>query len=112
VSNAGYGAEVVTYDRFVDNREKLAGAIIEKTGASLIPPFDHPMIIADKDGALELLEQAGELDALFTPVGGGGLLSGCAVAARAANPKIRIFGAEPERANDTYLSSEAESACR
>ena len=101
----GYGANVVTYDRFRDNREKLAAGIIEKTGATLIPPFDHPMIIAGQGtAALELLEQAGELDAIVAPVGGGGLLSGTAVAAKSVNPKIRVFGVEPERANDTYLS--------
>jgi threonine dehydratase len=101
----GYGANVVTYDRFRENREQITSGIIEKTGATLIPPFDHPFIIAGQGtAALELLEQAPELDALITPVGGGGLLSGSAVAARSVNPKIRIFGAEPERANDTYLS--------
>jgi threonine dehydratase len=100
-----YGANVVTYDRFRDNREKVAAGIIEKTGAALIPPFDHTMIIAGQGTtALELLEQASDLDALITPVGGGGLLSGCAVAAKGLNPKLRIFGAEPAGANDTYLS--------
>src|SRR5438552_707213 len=101
----GYGANVVVYDRFRENREQLAAGIIEKTGATLIPPFDHPMIIAGQGtAALELLEQAPELDALIAPIGGGGLLSGCAIAAKGVNPKIRIFGVEPERANDTYLS--------
>jgi threonine dehydratase len=101
----GYGAKVVTYDRFRENREQLTRAIIEETGATLIPPFDHPLIIAGQGtAALELLAQAPQLDALITPVGGGGLLSGCAVAARSLNPTIRIFGAEPEGANDTYLS--------
>jgi threonine dehydratase len=101
----GYGANVVTYDRFRENREQLAAGIIEKTGATLIPPFDHPMIIAGQGtAALELLEQEPELDALITPIGGGGLLSGCAVAAKRVSPNIRIFGVEPERANDTYLS--------
>jgi len=101
----GYGANVVTYDRFRDNREKIAAGILEKTGAVLVPPFDHPMIIAGQGtAALELLEQAADLDAVIAPVGGGGLLSGCAVAAKGRNPKIRIFGVEPERANDTYLS--------
>jgi threonine dehydratase len=100
-----YGAKVVTYDRFRENREPITAGIIEKTGAILIPPFDHPFIIAGQGtAALELLEQAPQLDALVTPVGGGGLLSGSAIAAKNANPKIRIFGAEPERANDTYLS--------
>jgi threonine dehydratase len=101
----GYGANIVTYDRFRDSREQLAAGIIEKTGATLIPPFDHPMIIAGQGtAALEFMEQAPELDALITPIGGGGLLSGCAVAAKGVNPKIRVFGAEPEGANDTYLS--------
>lgn len=101
----GYGASIVTYDRFHENREPIAAAIIEKTGATLIPPFDHPLIIAGQGtAALELLEQAPLLDALVAPVGGGGLLSGSAVAARSLNPNIRIFGAEPERANDAYLS--------
>ncbi len=101
----GYGANVVTYDRFRENREQITSGIIEKTGATLIPPFDHPFIIAGQGtAALELLEQAPELDALIAPVGWGGLRSGSADAARSVNPKIRIFGAEPERANDTYLS--------
>ena len=101
----GYGARVVTYDRFRENREQITATLIEETGATLIPPFDHPMIIAGQGtAALELLEQAPQLDALITPVGGGGLLSGCAVAAKSVNPGIRIFGVEPEGANDTYLS--------
>jgi threonine dehydratase len=104
----GYGATIVTYDRFRESREQITSGIIEKTGAKLIPPFDHPLIIAGQGtAALELLEQAQKLDALIAPVGGGGLLSGSAVAARSVNPKIRIFGAEPERANDTYLSFRA-----
>ena len=101
----GYGASVVTYDRFRENRESITAAIIEETGATLIPPFDHPYIIAGQGtAALELLEQAPQLDALIAPVGGGGLLSGCAIAAKSVNPEIRIVGAEPERASDTYLS--------
>jgi len=101
----GYGASIVAYDRFRDSREQLAAGIIEKTGATLIPPFDHPMIMAGQGtAALELLQQAPDLDALLAPIGGGGLLSGCAVAAKGVNPKIRIFGVEPERANDAYLS--------
>jgi threonine dehydratase len=103
----GYGANVVTYDRFGEKREAITARIIEKTGATLIPPFDHPLIIAGQGtAALELLEQADQLDALITPVGGGGLLSGCAIAARCSRP-IRVFGAEPERASDTYQSFRA-----
>ena len=101
----GYGANIVAYDRFRESREQITTAIVAKTGAALVPPFDHPLIIAGQGtAALEALEQAPQLDALIAPVGGGGLLSGCGLAARSLNPKIRIFGAEPERANDTYLS--------
>ncbi|HWB95170.1 MAG TPA: threonine/serine dehydratase [Bryobacteraceae bacterium] len=102
------GARVVTYDRFRENREAIAARLQEETGATVVPPFDHPMTIAGQGtAALELLEQAPGLDALITPVGGGGLLSGCAIMAREIHPGIRIFGAEPEAANDTYLSFQA-----
>jgi threonine dehydratase len=100
----GYGANIVTYDRSCEEREPIAARIVEETGAIFIPPFDHPLIIAGQGtAALELLEQAPDLDAVIAPVGGGGLLSGTAIAARASRP-VRVFGAEPERANDTYLS--------
>jgi threonine dehydratase len=100
-----YGARVVTYDRHTEQRERIAAGILEETKATLVPPFDHPMIMAGQGtAALELLEDIGELDALITPVGGGGLLSGCSVIAKSIHPSIRIFGAEPEGANDTYLS--------
>ena len=99
------GARIVTYNRFTDSREQIARRIVEESGATLVPPFDHPMIMAGQGtAALELLEEMGPLDALITPVGGGGLLSGCAVIAKAIDPGIRIFGAEPEGANDTFLS--------
>ena len=101
----GYGARIVTYNRLTDSREQIARELLEETGATLIPPFDHPMIMAGQGtAALELLEEAGPLDALITPIGGGGLLSGCATIARGLQPAIRIFGAEPEGANDTFLS--------
>ena len=100
-----HGARIVTYNRFTENRESIAGALLKESGATLVPPFDHPMIMAGQGtAALELLGETGPLDALITPVGGGGLLSGCATIAKAMNPAIRIFGAEPEGANDTYLS--------
>jgi threonine dehydratase len=100
-----HGAKIVTYDRFTENREAIAAAILQETGATLVPPFDHPMIMAGQGtAALELLEETGPLDALITPVGGGGLLSGCATIARSMQPSMRIFGAEPEGANDTFLS--------
>jgi threonine dehydratase len=100
-----YGASIVTYNRFTESREQIAASIVEQTGGTLVPPFDHPMIMAGQGtAALELLEEAGPLDALITPVGGGGLLSGCAVISKKIEPAIRIFGAEPEGANDTFLS--------
>jgi threonine dehydratase len=103
-----HGAKIVTYNRFTESREALAAGILKESGAALVPPFDHPMIIAGQGtAALELLEEVGPLDALITPVGGGGLLSGCATIAKAMQPAIRMFGAEPEGANDTFLSFEA-----
>ena len=101
----GHGARVVNYNRFTESREAIAQQILKETSATLVPPFDHPMIMAGQGtAALELLEEAGPLEALVVPVGGGGLISGCATIARAMHPSIRIFGAEPEGANDTYLS--------
>jgi threonine dehydratase len=99
------GAKIVIFDRMRESRETIAAKIMEETGAALVPPFDHPMIMAGQGTtALEMLEQAPSLDALIAPVGGGGLLSGCATIAKEINPKIRIFGAEPEDGNDTFLS--------
>ena len=100
-----HGARIVTYNRFTGDREAIARRILEETGAALVPPFDHPKIMAGQGtAALELLEETGPLDALITPVGGGGLLAGCATIARSRHPDLRVFGAEPEGANDTYLS--------
>jgi threonine dehydratase len=99
------GAKIVVYNRFTESREALAAGILKESGATLVPPFDHPMIMAGQGtAALELLGEVGAVDALITPVGGGGLLSGCATIAKELNPSIRIFGAEPEGANDTFLS--------
>ncbi len=99
------GARIVTYDRFIDDREAIASAVMAETGGTLVPPFDHPMIIAGQGTAtLELMEDAPEFDALVVCVGGGGLLSGSATIAKSLRPGIRIFGVEPELANDTYLS--------
>jgi len=104
-STRAYGAKIVTYDRHTESRERLAGHILKETGGVAVPPFDHPMIMAGQGtAALELLEETGPLDALIAPVGGGGLLSGSATIARAIEPAIRVFGAEPEGANDTFLS--------
>lgn len=99
------GARVVIYDRFKDSRERIGREIAAGTGATLVPPFDHPWIVAGAGTCgLELMEQAPELDALVVCLGGGGLLSGCAIAAKALNPAIRVFGVEPEVANDYWLS--------
>ena len=99
------GAHIVTYNRFTDSREAIAQSILKETKATLVPPFDHPMIMAGQGtAAMELLAESGPFDALIAPVGGGGLLSGCATIAKAMNPSIRVFGAEPEGANDTFLS--------
>jgi threonine dehydratase len=102
------GARIVTYDRHTESRETIAEQILKDTGGTLIPPFDHPMIMAGQGtAALELLEVIPHLDALIAPIGGGGLLAGCATIAKALNPDIRIFGAEPELSNDTFLSLKA-----
>lgn len=99
------GAEIVTYNRLREVREAIAAKILKDTQATLVPPFDHPLIMAGQGtAALELLEEAPQLDALVAPVGGGGLLSGCAIMAKEINPAIRIFGVEPEAGNDTFLS--------
>jgi threonine dehydratase len=100
-----HGARVVTYNRHTDSREEIAQKILDQTGATLVPPFDHPMIMAGQGtAALELLDEAGPLDAIITPISGGGLLAGCATIAKALQPAVRVFGCEPEGANDTFLS--------
>jgi len=99
------GAQIITYDRLSESREAIGEQIAQQKGATLVPPFDHPWIIAGQGTtALELLEDVPELEALVGPLGGGGLLSGCAIAASSLRPGIRIFGAEPQAANDWYLS--------
>ncbi len=101
----GYGAEVVLYDRVEQKREVIARQLGEERGLTLIPPFEHPQIIAGQGtAALELLTDVPDLDILIAPIGGGGLISGCSSAAHAIKPEIRIFGVEPDTANDTFLS--------
>ena len=100
-----YGAEVVTYNRMTENREGIAARLLERTGATLVPPFDHPLIVAGQGtAALELLEEVPALDAIVTCLGGGGLTAGCALIAKDINPAIEIFGVEPETGNDWFLS--------
>jgi len=101
----GYGGEVVVYDRYREDREAIGRKLAEERGMTLIPPYDHADIIAGQGTAVkELIEEVGELDALFVPLGGGGLLSGSALAARALSPRCRIYGVEPEAGNDGQQS--------
>ncbi len=102
------GATIVTYDRLKDDREAIAAKLMGESGATLVPPYDHEMVMAGQGtAALELLEEIPDLDAIVTCVGGGGMTAGCAVIAKSIDPRIRIFGAEPELANDTFLSFQA-----
>jgi threo-3-hydroxy-L-aspartate ammonia-lyase len=101
----GYGGEVILYDRYTEDREALGRRLAEKPGLTLIPPYDHPHVMAGQGtSAKELFEDAGPLDVLLVPLGGGGLLSGCASAARAFNPACTIVGVEPEAGNDGQRS--------
>ncbi len=101
----GYGGEVVFYDRYKEDREALGRRLAAERGLTLIPPYDHPHIMAGQGtAAKELIEDAGELDLLAVCLGGGGLLSGCAVATRALSPKATIVGVEPEAGNDGQRS--------
>jgi threonine dehydratase len=102
------GGHVVTYNRHREQREAIGASLASQTGATLIPPFDHPWIIAGQGTtALELLDAQPQLDALVVCTGGGGLLSGCSIIAKAFDRNIRVFGAEPQLANDHYLSLRA-----
>jgi threo-3-hydroxy-L-aspartate ammonia-lyase len=104
----GYGAEVILYDRLTEDREAIARRLADERGLTLVPPYDHPLIRAGQGTAgLELLEEVGSLDWLLAPVGGGGLLSGCTVAATSLTPGIKIMGVETETSNDWVLSLEA-----
>lgn len=101
----GYGAEVVLYDRVEQKRDAIARRLAEERGLALVPPFDHPHIIAGQGtAALELLADVPDLDVLIVPIGGGGLISGCSIAAHALRPGMHVIGVEPEAANDSYLS--------
>ena len=101
----GYGGEIVVYDRARDDRAAIAAELARTRGVTLIPPFDHPHIVAGQGtAAQELLEETGPLDLLLVPCGGGGLLSGCAIAARALAPGIRVIGVEPAAGDDVQRS--------
>ena len=101
----GYGAEIVLYDRLTGDREAIARQLADERGLTVIPPFDHPHIIAGQGtAAMELFQDVPDLDVLITPVGGGGLISGCATAAKAMRPGVRVIGVETEPANDAWQS--------
>ena len=101
----GYGAEVALYDRHYDQREAIAQKIATERGLELIPPFNHPHVIAGQGtAAKELIEEVGELDYLVVCVGGGGLISGCALAANALSPHCKVIGVEPELGDDAARS--------
>jgi threonine dehydratase len=107
-STQAYGPKIVFFDREREDREAIAGQIARETGSVVVPSYDHPWIIAGQGtAALELLEEKPDLDAIVVPLGGGGLLSGTLIAAKALRPHIRIFGVEPELANDWYRSLRA-----
>jgi threo-3-hydroxy-L-aspartate ammonia-lyase len=100
-----YGAEIVTYEPSRESREEVASAVSMRRGLTVVPPYDHPHVAAGQGtAALELLETAGPLDALYVPCGGGGLLSGSALAARNTAPECRVIGVEPELADDATRS--------
>ncbi|RKU05193.1 threo-3-hydroxy-L-aspartate ammonia-lyase [Burkholderia sp. Nafp2/4-1b] len=101
----GYGGNVVTYDRYTEDREQIGRELAEKHGLTLIPPYDHADVIAGQGtAAKELFDEVGPLDAVFTPLGGGGLLSGTALSTRALSPHAKLYGVEPEAGNDGQQS--------
>ena len=101
----GYGGNVVTYDRYTQDREEIGRRLARERGVTLIPPFDHPDVIAGQGtAAKELFEEVGELDMLLVPVGGGGLISGCALAASVLSPSCVVIGVEPQAGNDVQQS--------
>jgi threonine dehydratase len=103
-----YGGEVVTYDRYKEDREEIGQRLAAERGLTLIPPYDHPRIIAGQGTATkELIEQAGPFDRLFVPLGGGGLLAGSALAAQALSPGCKVIGVEPEAGDDGRRSFRA-----
>ncbi|WP_410598525.1 pyridoxal-phosphate dependent enzyme [Amycolatopsis sp. lyj-90] len=107
-ATAGYGAEIVTYDRYTGDRVAIGEALAAERGLALIPPYEHPHVIAGQGTAtLELLEETGSLDTLVVPIGGGGLIAGSSTAAKAVQPGIRVVGVEPEAGDDTKRSLDA-----
>ncbi len=109
----GYGGSVVTYDRYRESREDIAARLSAEQGLSLIPPYDHPAVIAGAGTATkELIDEVGPLDSLFVCLGGGGLLGGAALAAKALCPECKVYGVEPEAGNDGQQSLRQGSIVR
>lgn len=105
-----YGGKLVFYDRYKEDRERIGRDLAERHGLTLIPPYDHPLVLSGQGtAAKELFEEVGALDALFAPLGGGGLLSGCALATRALSPNCKLYGVEPEAGNDGQRSFQTGS---
>jgi threo-3-hydroxy-L-aspartate ammonia-lyase len=101
----GYGAEIVTYDRWTEDREAISAGLAAERGLALVKPYDDPVVMAGQGTtALELLSDVPDLDVLVVPVGGGGLIAGCATAAKGLRPGIRVVGVEPEAGDDTARS--------
>ena len=101
----GYGGRVIECESTVSERHRVANQVVAETGGVMIPPYDHPDVIAGQGtGALELLAEVPDLDAVVTPVGGGGMLSGYCVAVKGTQPSVRVFGAEPLNADDAARS--------
>jgi threo-3-hydroxy-L-aspartate ammonia-lyase len=106
-ATADYGAEILRFDRYRDDRADLAAKLAAERGLTLVPPYEDPVVVAGHGtAALELLEDTGELDVLIAPIGGGGLIAGCGTAAKALRPRIRVVGVEPENGDDTKRSLE------
>ncbi|MEP6811968.1 MAG: pyridoxal-phosphate dependent enzyme [Actinomycetota bacterium] len=101
----GYGADVVTYDRWTESREEIGARLAEERELELVKPYDDPLVMAGQGTtALELLADVKSLDVLVTPVGGGGLIAGCSTVTRALSPDMRVVGVEPEAGDDTARS--------
>jgi threonine dehydratase len=112
-ATVGYGGRVVTYDRYNESREAIAQRLAEESGGTVIPPYDHPDVIAGQGTATaELIAQCGPLDSLFVPLGGGGLLGGSLLAAQASSPACKVYGVEPEAGNDGQRSVSQGSIVR
>jgi threo-3-hydroxy-L-aspartate ammonia-lyase len=108
-ATSDYGAEVVNYDRYREDREQVGQEIAERRGLTLVRPFDDPLVIAGQGTAgLELIQDAGQVDLLLAPVGGGGLIAGCAIAVKSLCPHARVIGVEPEAGDDYRRSLAAD----